>query len=226
MVKDKNFYKRISKIGLKNRWKKQHEKVKINKILTKEKMAINAYLCGDGWISARKDKNKAIHYEIRFFIDDFYLAKRIVGLFKKEFNLSPKIIFKRGCYHVQIKNKPACLNLLNLGNYRCKTWNIPKIKNNLLLIEWIKCFFDCESNVDVKRKLIQVKSTHNDGLKDICSRLKTLSINSKVYGPYQPKNKKHSAYSILLINGKDLLTYKNLINFYHPIKKKKLDSIS
>ena len=44
MVKiDKAFYKRISKIGLKNRWDKEHSKVLIKENLTKEKRGIHAY---------------------------------------------------------------------------------------------------------------------------------------------------------------------------------------
>jgi hypothetical protein len=34
--------------GIRKRWNKEHSKVRVNKKLSKEKVAINAYLCDDG----------------------------------------------------------------------------------------------------------------------------------------------------------------------------------
>jgi len=228
MVKlDSKFYRRISKIGLKNRWKKEHAKVKINPRLSKEKIAINAYLCGDGWIKIRKEKNRknAIHYEIRIFQKNLELAKRIVRLFKKEFNITPTIKEGKGCFYVQIKNKPVCLNLISLGNYGGLEWNIPKNLNKEFLIEWIKCFFDCEAYVNHVSRTIQVKSINHDGLVNIQKALEVLGINSRVYGPYKQKSKKHNDYSMLTILKNEVIKYKNLINFYHPDRRKKLNNI-
>ncbi len=135
MVKiDSQFYKRISKIGLKNRWGKEHSKVIIRARLTKEKIGIHAYLCGDGWISARKDR-RGVHYEIRIYPDDEYVAKFIVQIFEKEFGIKPKIRVLKNHFNVEIKNKPACLDLLKIGPYGTFDWKIPENLPKYLLIE-------------------------------------------------------------------------------------------
>ena len=225
MVKlSREFYRRISKIGLKNRWEKEHAKVNLNKKLTKEKVAIHSYLCGDGWIAIRKSK-KAIHYEIRVAPDDAVLAEFIVDLFKKEFNIEPKIEIKKNYFCVRIKNKPACLSLLSLGPCGTYEWKIPKNLSKNLLVEWIKCFFDCESSVDVKNKKISLKSVNFQGLLDIQDKLRLFNIDSRVYGPYKQKNEKHTDYGILLITGKNIRRYQRLINFHHSGKSKKLEQL-
>ena len=222
---DSKFYRRISKIGLKNRWEKEHSKVKINKKLTKELVSIQAYLAGDGWISIRKDNRGYSHYEIKVFPDDKMLANTIVKLFQKEFGIEPKIIPYPNYFRVEIQNKPICLYLLSLANYGTHNWKIPKRLNNYLLKEWLKSFYDCESNVDLKGRRIALKSVNFRGLLDIEKKLEQLKIRSKRYGPYQPKNKNHSDYGILIITGKDLKTYQRLINFNHPVKKVKLEQL-
>jgi hypothetical protein len=224
MVKlSKAFYSKIGKKGINMRWVKEHSKVRISKKLSPEKVAIHAYLCGDGWIAVRKDNRGYPHYEIRVFPDDNWLAKFIVRLFKKEFRIIPKIIQDHNFYRVEIQNKPACLNLLSLGSYSTYNWEIPKNLSKDLLKEWIKCFFDCESNVDITGKRIALKSVNFKGLLEIKDALNLFKITSKVYGPYKPKNEKHSEYGILLITGTNILAYKRLISFHHPAKKEKLE---
>ena len=220
-------YFKLSQIGLEKRWQREHSLVRINNKESKEKMAINAYLCGDGNISVRKDKNNETHYEIRFFLDKMDLAQRIVELFKKEFHVTPKIrIMKstikdgKGYFKIEIKNKPACLHLLSLGKYGGLNWTIPKVSSTNLLKEWIRCFFDCEAHVNTYNKQIQVKSVNQYGLKDIQIHLTNLGIVSKVYGPYKQKKSIHNDYFLLTIYGNsNLRRYKRLINFNHPNKK-------
>ena len=224
MIKDKEFYKRIGQIGLKRRWEKEHSKVRINPRLSKEKIAINAYLCGDGYIAARKSKNNIVHHEIQIILDNFQLCEYVVNLFIKEFNIKPRIEKRKDdCLSVRIDSKPMCIHLLSLGKYKSLKWAIPKNLNKEQIIEWIKCFFDCEAYVNLKKKIIQVKSINHQGLNSIKNNLAILGIESKVYGPYYPKNKKHSSYSMLNITKLDVLKYKRLINFHHPDKRNKLE---
>ncbi len=226
MVKpSRSFFKKISKLGLKKRWEKEHSKVKISKNISPEKAAIHAYLCGDGYIKINIDKNNYPNYNIRVYPDNERLARLIGDLFKKEFNISPSIKKLGSYFAVQIKNKPVCINLLSLGTYGTRNWKIPRTFNKCLLREWLKCFFDCESNVDLNNRTIALKSVNYNGLLDIQNKLELFKINSKVYGPYQPKNEKHSKYGILIISGADICKYKRLINFNHPAKKKKLEQL-
>jgi len=147
-------------------------------------------------------------------------------IFEKEFNVHPRIVYRRGCYHIIINNKPVCQHLLSLGEYSGSKWKIPPNLSKKLVIEWVKCFFDCEAYVNVKNKTIQVKSINYQGLLSIQEKLIPLGINSKVYGPYKPRNDKHSLYGVLQISSANFFEYKRLINFYHPLKKEKLNQIS
>ena len=228
-IAKEKFYKRFSQLGLESRWKKQHSKVRISPILSKEKISINAYLCGDGWIKMRKEnkKKKAVHYEIKIAMDNWLLSKKIVSLFVDEYNIKPVIKQREGYYEISIKNKPACLDLLKLGNYNSLKWCMPKNLQIDLIKEWIKCFFDCEAYVSSYNKNIQVKSINRNGLVSIMNELAKLRIVSKVYGPYKQKKKWHSDYSVLILPKKDgnLKKYESLISFNHPNKKHKLIEI-
>lgn len=219
------FYRKISKIGLKKRWEKEHAKVRINKEWSEEKIGIHAYLCGDGYIKISKDKLGYAHHIIRVYPDDKWLAEFIVKLFKKEFNIKPSIRTYDHYFKLDITNKPACLELLSIGKYNTRDWEIPKDLPKEFLAEWIKCFFDCESNVDIKGRRIALKSVNFNGLLCIQDKLNLFEIKSKVYGPYQPKNQEHSKYGILVITGTNIEAYQRLINFHHPAKKKKLKKL-
>lgn len=223
MVKlSRAFYKRISKIGLEKRWSKHHSKVKINKKFTKEKAAIHAYLCGDGHICPRLDNRGYPHHDIRIYPDDKQLANHIVNLFKKEFNLQPKIKELKNHFRVEIASKPAFFDLVKIGKSDTYSWRIPKKLGKKQLKFWLSAFFDCESNVDLLNKVIALKSVNFNGLLAVSKKLETFNIKSKVYGPYQPKNKEHSKYGILLIKGNNIQIFKRLINFHHSAKREKI----
>jgi len=222
---DSSFFSKIGKKGCKLRWQRAHAKVRINNKMSKEKVAINAYLCGDGDISKRIDKNGAWHYEIRFFLDHKYLADRIVRLLKKEFNIVPAVRKKQGYFKIEIKNKPACLHLLTMGKYGSLDWEMPENLEEDNLKEWLRCFFDCEAYVNHHNRQIQVKSVNQQGLLKIQEGLSLLGIDSKVYGPYKQKGINHNDYCMLTILTGDLRNYQKLINFYHPDKKIKLPKI-
>lgn len=228
-IAKERFYKRFSRLGLEARWKREHSKVRISKGISKEKISINAYLCGDGWIKVRRENRKenAIHYEIKIALDSLNLSKKVVSLFLKEYKIKPIIRHREGYYEIEIKNKPACLDLLKLGKYDSLNWNIPKNLSPILIKEWIKCFFDCEAYVSMHEKNIQVKSVNRNGLISIRKELAKLGIFSKVYGPYRQKKEIHNDYSVLVLSRRDgnLKKYESLISFNHPNKKKRLNTI-
>ena len=232
-IAKERFYKRFSKLGLEARWKKQHSKVRISKVISKEKTSISAYLCGDGWIKARKENynKKAVHYDIKIALDNLQLSKEVVSLFSKEYNIKPKIKQRGGYYEISIKNKPACLDLLKLGKYNSLEWEIPKGLSLNLKKYWIRCFFDCEAYVSSHSKNIQVKSINGKGLSSSKKELELFKINSKLYGPYKQKssniNNNHSDYYVLVISKKNgnLTKYESLISFNHPNKKYRLKKL-
>lgn len=212
------------------RWKKVHSKIRLKNKFSKEKTAINSYLCGDGSISAR-EKHRC--YDIKFYLDDLNLAKRVVSLFQKEFNISPKIRPIKstihggiGYYKVEISNKPVCLHLLKMGSYGSLNWRIPRELNNMFKKEWIKCFFDCEAHVNIKKRQIQVKSINGQGLADLKTMIEELGIFPRLYGPYKQKGANHNPYSLLTImNKKNVIEYYKKIGFYHSKKSKSLHDL-
>lgn len=222
-MKDKLFYSRIGKKGIRLRWKRIHSKTPNPVKMTKEKASLNAYLCGDGNICIREDKNKTKHYEIKFFPDDEVMLKNILFCLSKVYNIQVKNIKKyRKMYYVRFNNKIVCKNLLKLGRYGKYDWTIPsKIKRNFKK-EWIKCFFDCEAHVN-KKGFIQAKSVNFNGLKDVVSILSSLDIPSCLNGPYTQK--RGSSYFVLTINKKNSRNYLDKIGFNHSEKVKKLYSI-
>jgi len=193
MVKcSREFYRKISKIGLEKRWKKEHSKVRIKKKMSPEKAAIHAYLCGDGCIKARADNRGYPHHDIRIYPDNYELAKTIVSFFQKEFNIEPKIRDLGNYFRIEIGNKPAFLNLIKIGYYNTYKWEIPRNLKRKSLIYWLRAFFDCESCVDLNNNAITLKSVNFEGLLEVNKKLKIFGIKSRVYGPYQPKNLQHS----------------------------------
>jgi len=213
-----------------SRWKKIHSKVRLSKKISKEKTAINSYLCGDGDIKAREER---FCYDIRFYLDDLALAKRVVSLFRKEFNIVPvirkmqsKIPNGRGYFKVEISNKPVCRHLLKLGSYGSLNWRVPSKLNKDLRKEWVKCFFDCEAHVNIGNKQIQIKSVNRYGLVDLKNMLEEHEILSKLYGPYEQKGENHNPYSFLIIVGKkNIKEYYKKIGFYHSEKVKSLHNL-
>ncbi len=222
-----DFSARNRKVAI-SRWKKIHSSVRLSNNFSKEKAAITSYLSGDGWI--RSDKHDS-RYEIRFFLDDLQLAERVVKLFENEFNVHPKIKKiestvpeGRGYFKVEISNKPVCEHLLKLGTYGGLTWTIPDKLNEECKREWIRCFFDCEAYVNIKKRQIQLKSINGKGLCNLQKLLEEELIFPKIYGPYKQKGQNHNPYYFLIILGKaNIARYSEKIGFYHT---RKIESLS
>ena len=225
-----DFSDRNRKVAI-SRWEKIHSKITLNNFFSKEKAAISAYLCGDGSICIRQEKHI---YEIRFAIDDLILAKRIVNLFEREFNVSPiikKIKSKTatgpGYFNVRISSKPVGKHLLQIGSYGGLDWNIPLKLDTESKKEWIRCFFDCEAYVNLLKKQIQVKSINQVGLNNLKELLEEQQIFPKFYGPYKQKGENHNPYYFLIIYGKDnIRKYCEKIGFYHSKKINNLHKLA
>jgi len=223
-MKSKAYFSRIGKKGIKLRWKREHSKINLPKDLTKEKAMLHAYLCGDGYINIRNEKNrKAIHYEISFYPDDKTMLETICNCFLLYAGIKIKNITKKGImYSARIKNKIVCKDLLKLGNYGTYSWEIPlRIRKNFPR-EWIRCFFDCEAHVHHKGR-IQVKSVNYAGLVTVNKMLRSLKIWSNLLGPYKQKIGKE--YFVLDLKKKELKKYSKEVGFTHSEKVKKLNFV-
>lgn len=216
-------YSAMGKKGSKVRWNRVHSKVRISKKFSKEKVAIMAYISGDGYVGARE---WCSHYDINIALDDASLVKRVVRLFRKEFNvfsqikkIKPSVKDGSGYYTIRVSSKPVCLHLLSIGRYGGLNWKIPLGLSKNLLCEWIRCYFDCEAYVNSSKRQIQVKSVNGSGLKSLKSKLLSFGIHTKLYGPFD-NGPNHNPYFMLCILHRDnLFMYQNKIGFYHSKKK-------
>lgn len=180
-------YSAMGKKSATLRWTKVHSQVKIDQTMSKNKVALMAYLSGDGHIAVRM---KEFHYEMAFYMDDKAVANRIADIFLEEFGIRPKIRHVSttvqngsGYYSVRLSNKPICLYLLGLGSYGKLEWRFPKELDISLLKEWTKCYFDCEAHINKSRGHIQVKSVNGSQLRAVNDFLNYLGIHSRIYGP-------------------------------------------
>jgi len=224
-MKNKAFYSKIGKIGIKLRWQRFHSSIKFPNHMTKEKASLHAYLCGDGNISIRKErKAKRVHYEISFFPDDPFMLKNFQNAFLSYYGIMPLNIRKEGkMFRLRIANKVICQDLLRLGKYGKYDWTIPKEILKKFKETWLACFFDCEAHVN-KKGVIQVKSVNQKGLENVKTLLESLNINPRLNGPYTPKM--GSPYCVLTIAKKEeILRYRDKIGFNHSEKVKKLNSV-
>ncbi len=110
----------------------------------------------------------------------------------KEFISDMKLVFNRKCtyrpdyFEVRIRGTKWIVQELELTKKCSKNWKISeKIKKSsgLILINWIRAFFDDESTVYVQRKMIRVKSINLNGLKEVKEILIKIGFNPKITGP-------------------------------------------
>lgn len=224
-MKDKRFYSKIGKKGIKLRWQRFHSTIKTPKSLTPEKASLHAYLCGDGNICIRKDKlGNRKHYEIRFFPDDKLMLENIRACFLRCYGIQFPSIKRIGkMFYARVNNKIVCKDLLELGKYGTHDWNIPKEISKKFAKTWIACYFDCEAHVNKKSRYIQVKSVNQKGLNQVKKMLDNLNIKSSLNGPYNQKI--GSSYYVLTITTKGMENYAKEIGFNNSEKVKRLNSV-
>lgn len=194
---------------------------------------IHGYICSDGYITKRKEKNRNVtHYMVQFSADDKKMLKEYLknfeSLYSKKLQLDKYTLKKYKCLTVRCSNKKIYQKIIKYGKMGTHDWRMPfkNLPTNNHIKEWIKCFFDGEAYVSQHNKNIQVKSVNKKGLNDIKKSLDKLNIKSKVYGPYNQKKPNQNDYYMLLIQGKNnIIKYKEKIGFYHSKKQNKLNKI-
>lgn len=229
---DKNFMKSISCLGVqarnKGRLQKENETISLlnNKTNNPADMLylarICGFMCGDGNISVRVDKNKHNHYEVRFFPDDLDMAYVFMDTFEKFYGKRPKLTNMKNFYNVSACSKTAAQHLKNNFTFGVYNWRAPMniLNSDANKIEFVKAFFDCEAHVG--KRSICVQSVCKEGLLDIKEMLFSLGINSKIY-VYKRKNKNWKDNYLLFIMGKEnVIKYHKLVGFNHSVKKIKL----
>ncbi len=221
-----DFYK-LGKIGARAHWKKNHQPIreyinaKHNKLF-KEKARMLGFLMGDGSVSKLKypiTTNQ--HYDISFYPDNLEVAKLFLEDFEKLYLKKPTLRKEEKYYIIRVSSKPAWEDLTKIANFSSLNWEFPqKLKSKKEQVEWARAMFDCEACVS--KRVIQFQSVSEKGISSIKSLLRSFGIDSKLYH-YERKNKNWNTNHILVISKKEnLIKYKNLIGFNHPVKQEKL----
>lgn len=229
----KKHLKNISPLGVRARnrmrqieEKKQKEKLFLKLKKDKNKVILSrlcGFIAGDGTLSIRND-GKNMHYDLRFYPDDLYLAKIFVDTFFKLYDKYPRIKKTGNFYTVDVCSKLACNHLKSVSSFGTLSWIIPSnlFISNKSKIEFIRAFFDCEAYVSKSKNVIQVQSVNKSGLYSLMNLLEEFGIICKMY-TYERKNKNWNTNYLLTILGKEnVIKFARLIGFNHSIKQTKL----
>lgn len=222
----------LGKIGANSRWDhvyeatekhilKNHHKFKL------EKARLIGYLMGDGSLTSKKYKEKAVRNNISFYPDDFKIAKIFIRDFQKLYLKKPSLRSLHNYYKVSAESRPAWDDLSQIGMFDSLNWEFPStLISKEEKIEWLKALFDCEAYVDIKKKRIVLQSVSINGINSIKLLLENFKIISKIY-IYKRKNIKWNVNHLLFISRKENVNkYAKLINFNHSYKKEKLRKIA
>ncbi|MBU0615601.1 MAG: hypothetical protein KJ601_05915 [Nanoarchaeota archaeon] len=215
-----------------NRWNNISKKINQD-ILKKEeiedykrlKAKLLGFLAGDGGVYIRVDKNKDIHHSILFCPDDESMLNHFVDAFIRFYNKKPTIRNHGNYFRVRAASKPICLDLLKTAKFGTHEWRVPNdyLTSNILKIEWLRAFFDCEGYVG--KKQIQLQSVNKQGLTDICNLLNKFSIHSKIY-QYERKNPNwNTNYILCILRKESIRKFYNIIGFNHSEKLRKINQL-
>ena len=225
-----SFMKQISPLGVNariNKMKREEQEFLSRLKHSKEQnylllSRICGFLVGDGSVSMRKEGNRT-HHDIGFYPDDENVAKLFIKTFYELYYKESRIREEEKYFRIGVESKLACKHLLSIIPFSSLSWEVPHqiLINEECKKEFIRAFFDCEAYVG--KRIIQVQSVNQSGLKEIMNLLKEFEIESKMY-EYHRKNKNWNTNYLLCIMKKDSRErYLNNIGFNHLSKQKKLE---
>lgn len=215
-----------------NRWKNVRQKL-YSEIALKEKSIdfrvlkakLLGFLAGDGCVLIRQDCNGNMHHSIDFYPDDKLMLKHYIDAFNSFYNKMPTIREEDKYFRVRVSSKPICLDLLRTTMLGTHDWRIPYKYLNLdiLKIEWLRAFFDCEAYVG--KNYVRIQSVNKKGIDDIHILLRKFDIESRLY-IYERKNKNWNTNYILSIGRKDSIKkFYKTIGFNHSRKLEKIKTL-
>ncbi len=180
--------------------------------LTPEKSYLLGVLCGDAYIDDKK-----VVLEIKSdkeFIDRFCKSiEKVYGLSYEYHKTSRKTLIVAISCEILVKD------LLNYGNFRTFTWNVPrkvvKSYNKEVIINFLQGVYDSEGSFS--SYCIKMASASKMGIIRIVQLLKLLGIHSKVR-----RNRKY--FEIEICRKPNLALFKKLINFTISRKRERLEN--
>ncbi len=210
------------------RWNKVHEKERAafsnNTHETRcLKARVHGYLCGDGSVTARKEKGTGkIHYDLRFYPDH----KSMIVAFQKAFftlyRMRPKIRKAENYYRLSLTSKTVVTDLLNTSDFTSTRWTIPKwiLENNAYMREWLRAYFDAEAYVGDKE--IRIQTVNKDGIRYILSGLQNFGIVPRIYSYKRKQKNWNENFHISIGTKANRRLFLKKIGFNHSIKLRKL----
>lgn len=189
------------------------------------KARLHGYLCGDGSISIRIDKNKKTHHELCFYPDNLAMLNSFIYALRKVYNKTVVITKYEKYYRARLNSKTVVADLLKDSDFRSKTWSVPNwIKNNsTYLREWLRAFFDSEAYVGPSS--IRVQTVNFEGANFIIDSLNKFGIFSRFY-IYKRKNLNwNDNFHVNIGPIENRKLFLKRIGFIHTVKLRKIQHL-
>jgi len=204
--------------------------------ITVELARIHSHVCGDGCcyikMSKRspgtllKHKRKKL-YRLEYVIEYSNTCNELLKEFQSDvriaLNRNPGILRNRN--RIELKGVKKISERLYLTGKNSHTWYIPDFimqSSDSIKTNWLRVLFDDEGHVSVLKKMIVLNMVNKKGLLQIQELLRSLSIESRITGPY--KYKVFKSYH-LKIYRTELKKYSEIIGFKHPKKINDLNNL-
>ncbi|MEK6940588.1 MAG: LAGLIDADG family homing endonuclease [Nanoarchaeota archaeon] len=202
--------------------------INIPKICDIELARLIGYLISDSYVAFTKTSGEATFTNKDYdLLDDYdYLVRRL--------GVTPKFTGSRNSIKRLRVNSIEFLRFFNKIEptllKRSKHKQIPDIikkSPNFVVKEFIKSYYDAESNVQNNKREIKVSSASKDLIYDLRSLLLRFNILSQTHKTIGCATntiaKTRRPYWTLMISGKDIVKYSSKIGFTSTAKKRKLD---
>jgi len=218
----------LNRMKIKARWKKVHDtemayqKVHIPKNLHL-KSRIHGYLCGDGCVSCRDEReNGKMHYDLRFYPDHESMILPFVEAFRRVYGKTPSVKIRRNHFCVMITSITAVKDLLREGSFFSTEWSVPDwiMTNKEYAREWLRAFFDSEAYAG--KTDLRVQSVNKEGLAQVKKMLALFEVECREY-EYKRKNKSwNTNYHLVISNARNRKNFLKRVGFNHLEKRKRL----
>ena len=136
----------------------------MSRFIAASEVRIHAHICGDGHLYTEKG-DWGTRYIIEYTNTNQSLFEEFINDAKHAYNASPTVIWRQNkrSYIARFKLRYAFRRLTSLGAGSSNNWRIDiKIlgENKLLIVNWLRAFFDDEAYVDTSTKRIAVTSVN------------------------------------------------------------------
>lgn len=179
-----------------------------------------AHVQADGCFSKERDY-------FRYFNKDLTLIKDFSDCVKNAFGITCKEPHTgKTCYQIGFRNKQLAEKLKNI-NFNSANWRIPQfVKKGTKNIKsaYLQAFFDDESCVTFRKRKegydrsIRLQSINQNGIKSLKKLLKSIKINSKLYGPIRQKY-----FEIKMMKKEELCKFYKKVGYINKSKQEKLE---